>query len=324
MKTQSLNFRLIVTLSLLSCAGVGSPTFAETSAASMAATTASGAAKPLAFSEVNSLFRKDYANAKEEIRQKLGPIIICTGDSISLLRGKDKTLLTFIKPRYTGLKELAHITLGTYVILVNHTDEVLDDATLLRLRSFRDAIEQAKGKLANEGLEPDDTKEQEQIIGKTISFLDRVIKDKKVTRLDLRNFARSTATNDLDNAYGAVSSQLATIDAQVAAWRKDMSVDDWNKLHVIMITGHMPRQQQSSFQYFSKLLGQKREGERIIVMESSENDEQAVDLLLTHILDRKVAIDFFKDPWRMHRDLLSDAAKKYLQKHKINSGVEHK
>ncbi|MBX9723129.1 MAG: hypothetical protein K2X81_17130 [Candidatus Obscuribacterales bacterium] len=324
MKTHAPNIGLFVILSLLSCAGISNPAFAETSAASMPTTVVSATAKPLAFSEVNALFRKDYTNAKEEIRQKLGPIIICTGDSISLLRGKDKTLVPFVKPRYTGLKELAHITLGTYVILVNHTDEVLDDATLLRLRAFHDAIEQAKGKLANEGLEPDDTKEQEEIIGKTISFLNRAINDKKVTRLDLQNFARSTAKNDMDNAYGAVSSQLATIDAQVAAWRKDMSVDDWNKLHVILITGHMPRQQQSSFQYFSKLLGQKREGQRIIVMESSENDEQAVDLLLTHELDRKVAIDFFKDPWRMHRDLLSDAAKKYLQKHKLESRDKNK
>ena len=43
--------------------------------------------KPLAFNDVNEQLHKNYAHAKEEIRQSLGPIILCTSESVSLLKG---------------------------------------------------------------------------------------------------------------------------------------------------------------------------------------------------------------------------------------------
>ena len=89
------------------------------------------------------------------------------------------------------------------------------------------------------------------------------------------------------------------------------------------MTSHMPRQGLLSFQYFSKLLNQAQEGDQIIVAESAgtTDEEQAIDLLLTHMLDGKVAVEFFKDPWRMHRDLLSDGAKEWLEKHKLQGNL---
>ena len=53
----------------------------------------------------------------------------------------------------------------------------------------------------------------------------------------------------------------------------------------------------------------------MITVDSGVGYEPGMDLLATHALDRKVAIDFFKDKWRMHRDLLSDGARQYLKKH---------
>ena len=43
-------------------------------------------------------------------------------------------------------------------------------------------------------------------------------------------------------------------------------------------------------------------------------EPQAIDLLGTHLLDGSVGDAFFGDYMRMHRDLLADAAKKYLPK----------
>ena len=277
------------------------------------------AGSPLALHDVNELIRKNYSLAKEEIRQGLGPIIIATPEAVTLLKpGPARETVFLVKPRYTGLKEVSHLTLGTFVLLANHTDENLSEKQLERLRQFKASIEQSASKIKqNEGLVPDDYKRQEKLVHTTLSFLSKGIDEKRVSKADLKDFARSTAVGDMENAYEAASVQLSSLDEVVAKWREAMTAAEWRNLHVIIMTSHMPRQNSLLYQYFAKILGQKKEGERIIIAEGLAKEEDAIDLLLTHILDRKVATNFFGDPWRMHRDLLSDGAAKYLKQHKI-------
>lgn len=274
------------------------------------------------FHEIDAKFRRDYAQAKSEIRQALGPVILCDGHSMSLLKGKEKISLEFIKPRYTGLKEIAHINLDAFILLVNHTDEKLSEKILERLQEFKSDIEKSVLRLKeNQGLEAGDISQQERVIQKSITFVEGVIANGRISADALQQFARSCSVLDLDNAYQAVGSQYKTMDTAIHKWRQEMTDQEWQNLHVIISTTHMPRNELASYQYFCKLLKQTREGKRIIVAEgfTQGSDEQLVDLLVTHILDGKIAVDFFNDPWRMHRDLLSDGARKYLSKHKLLS-----
>jgi hypothetical protein len=277
-------------------------------------------AKPLAFNDVNEQLHKNYAHAKDEIRQKLGPIVFCTNMAISLHKGKDVTTVPFQTPRYTGLKQVSHITLGSFFLLTNHTDEKLSADQIERLKAYKAGIEKAAPELqTNQGLVTEDDAKQQELIKKTLAFLGKVIDDKQVSHSDLRTFVRSCTVSDLENAYEAAGSQIRTMDDTMAKWHKEMTDEEWNKLHVIILTGHMPRPGLLSYQYFSKLLCQNQEGEQIIVAEGLTDEEQAIDLLLTHIIDGKVAVEFFQDPWRMHRDLLSDGGELYLKEHKLQA-----
>lgn len=283
--------------------------------------------KPLAFNDVNELLHKNYAHAKDEIRQSLGPIILCTNDSVSLLKGNSKTTVPFIRPHYTGLKQIAHITLGTFILLTNHTDENLSAEEIKRLQEYKGGIEKATlGLEKNQGLEPGDDSRQQEIIKKTVAFLSTVINEKRVSHSDLKEYVRACAVPDLDNAYEAAGSQITTMDDAIVKWHSEMTPEEWKKLHVIIWTAHMPRQELLAYQYFSKLLNQPQEGEQLIVAESPSpcNEEQAIDLLLTHILDGKVAVGFFNDPWRMHRDLLSDGARQWLERHDLKGNLASK
>jgi len=283
----------------------------------------STSAKPLAFNEVNEQLLKNYSQAKEEIRAHLGPIIVCSGNSIALHKGKNIESVVIIKPRYTGLKEVAHITLGTFVLLINHTDENLSAEQLEKLKTYKSGIEKAKAGLAkDEGLDPGDNATQDELIKKTLAFLDQVINAKRVSHDRLTNYVRSCAPPDMHNAYEAAGSQIEAMDQAVSKWHKEMTADQWKNLYVVIMTSHMPRQQLLAFQYFAKILNQPEEGDRIIVAEGLSEESQALDLLITHILDRKIAVEFFQDPWRMHRDLLSDGAKKYLQKYQMQGNLE--
>lgn len=279
--------------------------------------------KPLAFSAVNEQLLKNYTLAKDEIRAGLGPIIVCSGNTIALHKGKNIASVVVIKPRYTGLKEVAHITLGTFVLLTNHTDDDLSTTQIDKLKTYKTGIEQAASGLEkNEGLAPADNPTQKELIDKTLTFLGNVIDAKRVSHADLQKYVRSCASPDMHNAYEAAGTQIAAMDEAVTKWHKAMTADEWKNLYVVIMTGHMPRQQLLSFQYFSKLLNQPQEGDRIIVAEGLSEEQQAIDLLLTHILDRKIAVEFFQDPWRMHRDLLSDGAKEYLEKNKIQGNLD--
>lgn len=274
-------------------------------------------AEPGTFAYVNQLFHQDYQRAKDEIRKSLGPVIVCTGDTITLVDEGKTESRRFVRNDYTTLKEVAHITLGTYVILTNHTDKPLDKDTRSRLLRFREAIAQASPSLSKSGFSSPVLERQEDLKEKTFVFIDKVVKKNLVSADELRDYARSVSRADLDNAYEAVSSQLSTIDSIVSEWRRAMGDERFNALHVVLVSGHMPRQQLSNLQYFSKLLHVKKEGQKIITMESAADTDAALELLVTHILDGKVAVDFFKDPWRMHRDLLSDGAAKYLKRHRL-------
>jgi hypothetical protein len=279
----------------------------------------------LAFQEVNDKFHRDYAQAKAEIRDGLGPIIICNHSEMTLLKGASKYSEAFIGSRYTGLKQISHITLDVFVLLTNHTGEVLPQATIERLRELKSDIKAAENQLPdNQGLPPSDLLRQRQLLDRTAEFLDLVIKDKQVSAVRLRRYVRDCALPDLSNAYEATGAQIEAMDAIVSKWRQEMTPEQWSRLHVIITTGHMPRKELVAFQYFCKLLHQTQEGKQVIVAEllGPADDDQLIDLLVTHILDGKVAVEFFNDPWRMHRDLLSDAAKKYLRKHALQAKRE--
>jgi hypothetical protein len=66
-------------------------------------------------------------------------------------------------------------------------------------------------------------------------------------------------------------------------------------------------------------LGVKREGDKIVFSEGPSEESDALNLLHTHMLDKKIAQSFFNDSWRMHRDLLSDGAARFLRSHKLSA-----
>ena len=74
----------------------------------------------------------------------------------------------------------------------------------------------------------------------------------------------------------------------------------------------MPRTNNLAVQYFSKLLGVKGEGIKITYAESVFQQKRAMQILGTSLLDAQIGEGYFGDPWRMHRDLLGNAAAVYL------------
>ena len=117
----------------------------------------------------------------------------------------------------------------------------------------------------------------------------------------------------LRNADAAAALQIDRIHAIVTRWRtEELSLDDWNRMYVVVLGFKMPRDGYAQFQYFERVLGSHESGQRLVYAEGLTTRDAALDLLGTIVTDRGAALYFFNDVMRMDRDVLADGAKKRL------------
>lgn len=268
--------------------------------------------------QLNAGFRSRYANAKREILQNLGPVIFVSGDQMTLIYNGAKKSERFIPEGYIYFKDVDHIPLACYVTLVNKTNRTLTAEETKDLSDFAKSIRKAQTSLT--GTVSGDKQEltrQQFLVQLSLDFLSAAVEDGKVSHDQLQSFARTAAPESLSNINSAIGLQLAKMQEITDKWRAELSPKEWEKLHVVLTTGHMPRRHLSAFQFFCNYLNEKEEGKKVIVMEGVDTEEAGLDLLVTHILDGHIAVDFFNEPWIMHSDLLSGGARAWLKKHRV-------
>jgi hypothetical protein len=269
---------------------------------------------PPALTSLNNAFRAAYAEARTRTLAETGPTLIVNGDNLSLLlRGGRRFEANAGAPIYDPVKTIAHIPLAIFVILTPSEDgRPVDEARLKSLAGLRKLIPPAEASLDTRNLSPATLARQKQIVSASLAFLEDVAGKGTFERSALLAFVRGLAPLVTENVTEATRAQIDAIHSQVTAWRRDLSPEDWNRLHVLIIGPHMPRQDYVAAQYFLRLLHESGEGHRIVYAESLWEEPKAIELLGTHLLDSTIGEAFFGDRMRMHRDLLGDAAREYL------------
>jgi hypothetical protein len=261
--------------------------------------------------ELNNAFRAAYADAKKRVLAASGPTLIVNGDNFSLLRDHQRLEASVAVAIYDPVKTIAHIPLAIYVTLTPGNG-VVDDDRLQTLASLRKLIPPAEASLDALKLPAGTLARQKKIVAASLSFIDSVAETRSLARPKLLEFTRGMAPLVMANVTEAARAQLDAVHAQVSAWRRELNPEEWDRLHVLIVGPHMPRQDLVVTQYFLRLLHEPAEGRRVIYAESLWQEPAALDLLGTHLLDGSVGDAFFGDYTRMHRDLLGDAAKQYL------------
>lgn len=272
---------------------------------------ADGAADPLP--TLNDAFRAAYRRAKEADLARGGPVILAVGDSLVLRRGAARQEVRYTPAVYHMLKMVAHVPLALDVLLATHegTAEV-DAAALDELRRIRGLIDAASPALETSGLSPEQLARARVMFAASRGFLDTVVQARKCSRDERVAFARQMNPLVMKNAAEAARAELDGMHARVSAWRREMSDAEWQALRVVILGSPAPREQNLAVQYFARLLDQPGEGRRIVYAESIRDEQKALDFLAAYEVDTTIGVDFFNDPERMHRDLLSDAAQEYL------------
>jgi hypothetical protein len=244
-------------------------------------------------------------------------MILEEGDDLILVRNGTRTKVQVKPVEYHELKAVAHIPLALFVMLSFPPAANLSGDRLQRLRHYRELMEKAQATLPDRLFTLAQVSRQQEIFRESFELLDDVLASGQVKPAKLSSFTRQVAPLLLANVADATSVEMRELFATVTAWQKQLTAAEWNALHVVMIGPHMPRDQECSIQFFERLLREPEEGKRIIYAEALWNETDALNLLATHEVDEAAGAAFFGDPMRMHRDLLADAAKVYLDTHPL-------
>jgi hypothetical protein len=271
---------------------------------------------------LNLEFRSVYKQAKERCSQETLPLIMCTGDHMILIDKDLRQEVDIIPAKYTQLKVVDHVPLALFVLLDAQCGRTLDEKTSQELDKIKKLVSDARPTLATFGLDNATLSRQYQLLDLSLSFLERVQRQKQVSRDQLVTFCRELEPMVMKNVDQAVAAELKIVDDTVSQWREKLGAERFKKLTVVIVSGHMPRERHTCFQYFSKALHVKKEGLRIVYNEGSEDEAATRDLVGMHVLDASIGETFFKEKLRMHRDLLSDGAAKYLSAHPPLRGVK--
>ncbi len=228
-------------------------------AAGVSAQTASapaGPVQPPALTALNNAFRAAYADAKSRVLAASGPTLIVSGDNFSLLRDGRRVEANVGTPIYDPIKTIAHIPLAIYVTLTPG-DGAIGDDRLKTLANLRELIPPAEASLDTLKLSAATLARQKKIVAASLAFLDDVAGRRQFARASLLAFTRDMAPLVTQNVTEATRAQLDATHAQISAWRRDLSPQEWSRLHVLIIGPHMPREDLVVTQYFLRLLGEK-------------------------------------------------------------------
>jgi hypothetical protein len=266
---------------------------------------------------LNSEFRAEYQQALAATLAQPDPMILEEGDNLILVRNGERTSVNVKPVEYHELKAVAHIPLALFVMLSFPQEASFSDDRRQRLRHYRELMTSAHESLPQRHYTPSRLQRQNKIFSASFELLDGALANGRVSTSALRSFTRQMAPLLLANVADATALEMRSLYTTTATWRKQLTPAEWNALHVVMIGPHMPRDQECSIQFFERLFHEHEEGERIIYAEALWNEKDALNLLATHEVDESAGAAFFGDPMRMHRDLLADAAKAYLDSHPL-------
>ncbi len=268
---------------------------------------------------LNNAFRAEYSRAKTEALSKIGPLIIVEGSNVVLVRNGKRTEAQISPPIYHSLKAVAHIPFAVFLMFDQSYFGQLTEVRVAELRDYRKLIVNAQSSLGASGFSDIQLQRQQKIINDSLTFLDAAIQNRQVEKTALDDFARQMTPVLLANVDQAARVELDALHSHVSEWRHQMTPDEWNALHVVVMGAHMPRDSEITMQYFQRLLDEPIEGRRIIFAEGLWEEPRALDVLGTHLVDGRAGAAFFGEFMRMHRDLLSDAARVYIQNSLLKS-----
>lgn len=263
---------------------------------------------------INGEFRSTYARVRADAVAVTRPIIVFDGEKFTLIRGEQREPSRPVPPTYHRLKAVAHFPFMIFLEFHGGKAE-RSEADVARWQSWLALAAAAASPEANAGLTAQQQATQLEILKLGRSFLTAAIKNRTATRDAVQEFCRTASPLLERHLAWAAEIELDHYRGQLAAWRKELTEDEWRQLRVVVMGSQMPRRNHRVVQLAAAMLGVSGEGEWIVYAEAIYEESRALSLLGTHIIDGAAGEAFFGDRARLSQDLLAPAAAEYVRHH---------
>ena len=267
------------------------------------------------FTALNLLFREAYRVERERIEAELSPVVIVSGDDLTLVHRGRKVTVRVIPPAFHELKSIAHLPFTLYLRLRSLAGLPSGLADLKFLPELEAAA--AKVEAAAEGVAftPRQRIRQAEIFAASRALMTHLRHTGTISSEELQSFARAIGPRILANAHEAAELQVFATHAQMMRWKRKMSCAEWQRLKVVNRGGHQARYNNAATQYFGWLLGVRGaawaypgESLQVVYAEVLPPSDEALDLLAKVVLDAEASRAFFDDPLLLSEDILSHGA----------------
>lgn len=265
-----------------------------------------------ALKAVNTAARDAYAHGREAMAARVSPAMVVHFDDLVLERGGKTMRESFTPPLYHRLKSVSHVPLGTVALLAAETPGERTGPWRQRLEALRDQARAIAPALAGAGFSDAQKLRLDRILADSLAFIDTALSQGVPSADALDAYARALGPLLLANATDAARAQLDGLHALEQRWRAQMSDAERRRLFVLVMGGRQPREGNLAYSYFVEAMGREAVGRRLIYAENLRKPEDALALLATIVVDRRIGAAFFDDDTRMERDLLADAAQEHL------------
>jgi hypothetical protein len=276
--------------------------------------------------EVNQTFHDDYGKQIDRIictfGKPGGPTVLWfTMNKLILFHNGIKKEQEFIPSLYHQLKAIEHHPLALYVTLEPHKEKELTDPLKKFLEDRSKLLKNTLISLNEQDWSPNVVDNQKLLLEDSIEYIERVLGEGRINSETLKSYVQQVTPKIIRGVNEAAAAELENINEKIKSWLQN---DTWEDPYVVISSVHQARNGELVTQYFEHMFnefqgkGAGRE-DRIVYAESIFDDkEKALRLLATHILDRKIAWAFFRDPRRLQRDALMDAANFWLWEHAMD------
>ncbi|UJR28582.1 hypothetical protein I4U23_009815 [Adineta vaga] len=253
-------------------------------------------------STLNEQFITTYVRARDHLVSLISPLIICNGDNIILNYRGQRFEEQVIPKLYHDLKTISHIPFKIYLTLMFNTGNISENNSI-ELQRYLESIHRIRKSLhfSNDSLQ-----NQYDIIDLSIKYLEGILSTKFVHENQLRKFCQQAQHLFLSNIELAAQLHLDLLDEKVRVWYYDrFNQTERDELKVVIMGPKTARHGFLEKTYFYHLIGEKKEGKRIIYVENADTEEKALEVLGVWLLDAEAGATFFDgDTERLHQTYL--------------------
>jgi hypothetical protein len=276
--------------------------------------------------EVNQTFHEDYDKLIAQIISTFGQpggptVLLFTMKDLILYHNGIKEKQEFIPPLYHQLKAIEHHPLTLYATLQPFEGQELTDELRDFLRARSNLLQETLRSLNEQNWSPNVVENQKALLTNSIEYISEVLEEGRINSEKLNSYVRLVNPKIVRGVNEAAAAELELLNEKL---KNLLAKEKWPSLYVVICSVHQARNGEVVTQYFERVFNEfqgdagKRE-DRIVFGESIFDDEpKALRLLATHILDRKIASAFFREPSRLQSDALRDAANFWLWEHALD------